>query len=270
MLQPPPAEPQMASVSDIHADLVALSDEFEEFSFDRRGRTISVTTEPIQLEDVYLGAFEIRLDYSDLPMADAPSYRVIALDPHPAASDESVIHPHVQGEFICEGDARLPICRALEQGRLLDFFVILGNVLRTYNEGSPYVRLADWHGVVCTDCGSLVGDDQRWTCQKCETTLCGECFWNCPGCDEVFCGACVTCCEGCNENHCFPCIGCCRCCDTEFCRECLNDDQTCRQCLEKKAEEVKEERARCKAPAGLEHTDAAVQSDSVGKAAVFA
>ncbi|MFV1967331.1 MAG: hypothetical protein ACC628_18025 [Pirellulaceae bacterium] len=62
MLEPPPSEPRSASIGDIYHDLVALHEEFDEVSFDRRGRTISVTTEPIDLEGVLLGPFEVRLD----------------------------------------------------------------------------------------------------------------------------------------------------------------------------------------------------------------
>jgi hypothetical protein len=121
---------------------------------------------------------------------------------NPAATNDSVTHPHVDGEALCEGEGRQPIRRALEQGRLLDFFVIIANLLRTYNSDSPYVSLSDWHGVECFDCGTTVCDDERWTCEKCDTTVCGECYSNCPECDGIFCDACVTRCEGCDENHC--------------------------------------------------------------------
>ena len=53
----------VATTSDIYQDLVALGEEFEEVAFDLRGRWLSVTTEPIELEGIYLGPFEIRLDW---------------------------------------------------------------------------------------------------------------------------------------------------------------------------------------------------------------
>lgn len=138
---------------DIYHDLLALHEEFDSVSFDRRGQTLSVTTEPIELEGVYLGPFEIKLDWGDL--AGHPgNYEVIATDEHPAASNESVTHPHVQDRQVCEGDGRVSIRSALAQGRLLDFFLIVANLLRTYNSGSPYVALNDWEGVLCDDCGS--------------------------------------------------------------------------------------------------------------------
>ena len=154
------------SVRDIHADLLALHEEFDGVSFDRRGRTISVTIEPIELEGVYIGPFELRLDWSGLAYGHAHKYRVIALDANPAATNERVTHPHVQDEAVCEGEGRQPIRIALKQGRLLDFFMIVASLLRTYNSGSPYVALSEWHGVECADCGNTVCDDQRYVCEK--------------------------------------------------------------------------------------------------------
>ena len=149
-------ESRRADARDIYADLIALHDEFDELSFDQRGRTLSVTTEPITLEGVHLGPFEIRLDWDDLVEGGQDNYRVIALDSNPAASNDSVTHPHVQDEVVCEGDGRQPIRHALQQGRLLDFFVIVANLLRTYNTGSPYVLLSEWHGIPCASCGCTV------------------------------------------------------------------------------------------------------------------
>ncbi len=88
-------ESRNASIIEIYADLVALQAEFDEVSFDRRGRTISATTEPIELEGVYLGPFEIRLDWGDLAEGRPHNYRVIALDANPSAANDSVTHPHV-------------------------------------------------------------------------------------------------------------------------------------------------------------------------------
>ena len=64
-LEPPANSQRRVSTSDIYADLMALHNEFEEVSFDCRGHTLSVTTEPIELEGVYLGPFEIRLDLEE-------------------------------------------------------------------------------------------------------------------------------------------------------------------------------------------------------------
>ncbi len=47
-------------------------------------------------------------------------YRVIALDPHPAAGNEMVTHPHVSDEHVCLGDATIAVKQALATGRVCD------------------------------------------------------------------------------------------------------------------------------------------------------
>lgn len=244
-VEPSRREIRAASVGEVHADLLALQNEFEDVVFDARGQTISVTTEPIELESVDLGRFEICLDWSDLGERHSRNYRVIALDPSPAASNESVTHPHVQDEAVCEGEGHQSIARALEQGRLLDFFLIVAGLLRTYNSSSPYVSLAEWHGVECSDCGTMVCDDDRWTCEKCESPVCGECYLNCPVCDGVYCAACVTRCEGCDQDICSSCIEQCASCRVERCPDCLDENERCRECHEREAEEFSEKGICC-------------------------
>ena len=263
-LEPQQSERCQTSVRDIHADLITLREEFDTVAFDQRRRTISVTTEPIELDGVYLGPFEIHLDWSNLTDGHLNNYRVIAMDAHAAATNDSVTHPHVDGETVCEGEGRQPIRHALEQGRLLDFFVIVANLLRTYNSDSPYVSLSDWYGVECSDCGTTVCDDERWTCEKCETTVCGECYFNCPGCDSIFCNECVTCCKGCDENHCGGCLTPCSHCLTELCQGCLNDNERCSDCHDQETEETIEE-----PDFGADSdTVAPLHADRVGQAAV--
>ena len=95
---------------------------------------IAVTTEPITLEGIFLGPFEIRLDWERL--GNSLPYRIKALDPHPAAANEDVTHPHVQNEQLCEGDGRVGHPQRLREGRLGDFFLLVAQVLRTYGKGS--------------------------------------------------------------------------------------------------------------------------------------
>jgi hypothetical protein len=269
-LQPPISSDHKTSTDDIYADLIALHDEFEEVAFDRRGRTLAVTTETIELEGVYLGPFEIRLDWGDLLEGHPDNYRVIAVDANPAAANDSVTHPHVQDEAVCEGGGRQPVRKALEQGRLFDFFVIVANLLRTYNSGSPYVSLSDWHGVECADCGSNVCDDERWTCEKCETTVCDECYHNCSDCDGIYCNECVTRCEGCDKNHCRGCMKQGSRCDAELCQGCLDDNERCSDCHERETEEESEELARDRYDDGRANTHAPLQPDGVGQVAISA
>ena len=268
LLEPQRNEIHRASIIDIHADLVALYEEFDDVSFDRRGKSISVTTESIELDDVYLGQFEIRLEWSDLAEGHPHNYRVIALNANPAAANDSVTHPHVQDEAVCEGDGRQPIRHALQQGRLLDFFMIVANLLRTYNADSPYVSLSDWHGVECADCGSTVGDDERWTCEKCGVYVCGDCYVSCPSCDDIFCGACVTCCSSCDTNYCSACMKRCAGCHAELCSDCLNDKERCSDCHDQESEEACEELVSAEESSGNSAALAALHTNRVGQAAI--
>ena len=79
-----------ATIQDIYHDVLALHDEFEKVSWDHPQQTLSATTEPIELEGVYLGEFEIRLDWGDLVDGHPSNYRVIAVDAHPASSNDDV------------------------------------------------------------------------------------------------------------------------------------------------------------------------------------
>lgn len=202
LLEEPERDSRPASASEILADLRALEDEFGAVTFDKRANTLSVTTESIELEGVDLGEFEIRLDWDDV----TPCYRVVALTPNPAATNEAITHPHVDEECLCEGDARTPIRHALEAGRLFDFFLIVASVLRTYNAGSPYVALDDWEGLTCADCGDTANSDEQWTCRNCSTIVCGGCYTICDTCEETCCSECNTCCDGCVEAHCLRCM----------------------------------------------------------------
>ncbi len=267
--EPSQSKSQHASVADIHADLVSLHEEFEQVSFDRRGQTISVTTEPIEFDGVYLGPFEIRLGWSNLKEIQRRKYHVLAVDANPAASNEGVTHPHVQDEAVCEGEGRRPIQQALEQGRLLDFFLIVINLLRTYNPGSPYVAISDWHGVECSDCSSIC-DEDRWTCEKCETTVCGECYISCPQCDGIYCNYCVSCCQGCEENHCTDCMKTCSRCRAELCKGCFDNNERCSDCHDQETKKTCKDPVDGAKPTGKCNTVAPLHADCLGQIAVLA
>lgn len=230
-------EAMVQKPSDIYRDLIALREEFDNVRYERPERFLAATTEPIQLEDIYLGEFEIRLDLHNLAIGQLPSYRVIALDPHPSTPNDCVTHPHVQDESLCEGEGHHTIRHALQQGRVLDFFVIVGNLLRTYNPGSPFVSLASWNGLACSDCGTFMSDDEQWTCEKCETNICGECHYTCPHCAYSYCSDCVIRCEDCDEHYCGTCLTPCSRCQTETCRDCLDDNERCSHCHDQESEE---------------------------------
>jgi hypothetical protein len=236
-LPPTTVNESVAKTGDIYQDLVALGEEFDEIQYDLRGRWLSVTTEPIELEGIYLGPFEIRLDWGRPVDGEPPSYRVMAKDPRPAESRDSVTHPHVLDEVLCEGDGREAIRQALAQGRLLDFFTLVAGVLRNYNPESPFVELALWYGQSCSDCGAVVSDDDCYVCQKCGSTLCEGCEITCCGCDDSCCSSCITGCAACDDNYCRRCLRSCKDCRSSICSGCLNENERCPDCHEEELTE---------------------------------
>ncbi len=223
------------SASDIYRDLVALEDEVESLEVDLNAKVISVTTEAIELDDVYLGPFEIRLEWQLLGQSHQP-YRVVALDPHPAAKSDEITHPHVQDERLCEGDGRPAIAAALAAGRLFDFFVLVSQVLHTYGRGSAYCELDNWSGEPCSDCGSYVDEDERYYCHRCDAVLCDGCSHSCQGCDESYCSGCLAQCTVCGYEFCSSCLENCRDCHKRVCDDCREAGR-CRRCHQEQQEE---------------------------------
>ena len=229
---------RLVTVPEIYQDLLSLKDEFDDLSFSSRAGTLSVATEPVVLEGVDLGRFEIELSWQTL--GDESPYRVIALDPNPATTNESVTHPHVQDERVCEGDARQAIAAALADGRIADFFAIVANLLRTYNAESPFIPLHRWHGFDCQDCGDGVTPDDGYSCEKCGANLCGSCYLVCSSCDSLYCSGCSSICELCHECCCGGCLYRCSACRTRVCQNCLDDDERCQKCHEEENEAEEE------------------------------
>jgi hypothetical protein len=228
----------VASASDIYRDILALYDEFEDVNIDLKEHTLSVTTDPIVLEYVRLGAFEIRLDWQCLNKSSA--YRVVALDPNPAAKSEDITHPHVQDEQLCEGDGRAAVQSALSQCRLHDFFVLVSQLLHTYGRGSAYVELDDWNGIPCSDCGDLIDEGSQYCCARCGSTLCGSCEMRCQDCGESYCAGCIQQCAACGSDHCSSCLATCSACHKRFCDDCL-EAGLCQSCHEKQRKEEKQD-----------------------------
>ncbi|QDT23500.1 hypothetical protein [Gimesia chilikensis] len=234
------AEKPLPAVHTIYEDLLALDEEFGEYSIDLKNKTISVVTEPIVLEGVSLGAFEIRLELAD-QNSDSPfHYQVFAQDPQPPITDDAVTHPHVQSDNVCEGDARVPIRRALEQGRLLDFFMLVSRLLRTYNPDSPYVALSDWHSAECSECADVVTTEEQTHCSNCENRLCRQCANGCADCSSSLCHDCSTRCEICRDDCCESCLKECGLCGSSCCSNCLDNEERCPICETQEDEETYE------------------------------
>jgi hypothetical protein len=228
----------ISTVADIYRDLLALDGEFDEVKIDFDEHELSVATDRIVLEGINLGPFEIRLNWDRL--GQTSPYRVVALDPNPAAKSEDITHPHVQDSQLCEGEGRSAVQAALAEGRLFDFFLLVSQILHTYGRGSAYVELDRWDGTPCSDCGSSVTEDDACYCRLCETTLCGYCATMCSGCEEYFCARCLIRCAGCDEYFCSGCLGECPSCRKQFCSSC-REETLCESCYEEQQEEEEED-----------------------------
>jgi hypothetical protein len=217
------------SAGDIFRDIMALETEFTEVNADPEVPEICVTTQTIILDGIDLGSFEIHLNLESI--GDPSPYRVVAVEPNPASTNESVTHPHVQDETLCEGEGRTAVRAAVEAGRLYDFFVLVQQILNTYARGDAYVELKDWHGVPCADCGSLTPEDDGVSCRSCEDTLCSDCAVTCQACGDYQCNSCTTTCAACDNLVCESCMGRCTKCRTAACLDCLVDG-LCSSCQE--------------------------------------
>jgi hypothetical protein len=258
-------EARMPKLSGILAELSEIDQELGEYQFNLKEKTISVVTEPVTLEDVYLGPFEIRLSIDTLQKVgtDRP-YKVIALEPNPSGTDSYVTHPHVNSDMLCEGDGDAAIQKALEEGRLCDFFLLVTGILQTYNPHSPYVSMEDWEGSSCYDCGCSMSSEDRYYCEFCGNEYCTDCSSYCQKCDTTICLGCAYSCPSCNEPVCKNCTAKCKDCEQVFCEDCLNEEGLCQDCQEQRKEDNDEEQE----PEEQE-AHASVQPDGVEQAGVL-
>jgi len=261
-------ETRLPKLSDIFAELSQIDQELGEYQFDLKKNTISVITDSITLDDITFGPFEIKLliDRVDKLCTETP-YGIIALEPNPAGADSSVTHPHVSSETLCEGDGHVAILKALEQGRLCDFFTMIISILQTYNPDSPYVSLDDWQGISCYDCGYTVSGDDCYYCECCDRDYCTQCSTYCRMCDTTICLGCAYECPACNEPVCKSCTAACKECEETFCKDCLTEEGLCQSCEDNRKENSDEEQ---ESKSEIAETCPAVLSDSVGETIVHA
>jgi hypothetical protein len=227
-------KPRHPSIRNVYEELRQAQEEFGAFTYDRTGRALSVQTDPITLEGVELGPFEVRLPLENLTEGDVEAaVRVIALDPNPAAGNEAVTHPHVSDGRLCAGEAAAPLRAALAAGRLCDALLLVRSVLETYNPESPYVSLENWDGRACYDCG-YTSNEPFW-CECCEHDYCDECISFCRSCDTTLCRQCLDSCTRCDEPTCESCLEHCSRCRDTCCPSCLEGGM-CQECLEETEE----------------------------------
>ncbi len=215
---------EVPKLSMIVDELRALQDEFDDVEWDREEQALCAVTESITLQDTYLGPFQIALHLDKLiELYERTPYFVIAIEPHPAAKDDSVTHPHVSNDVVCEGDGAAAIKAALEAGRITDFFLMVRSILTTYNADSPYVSLADWYGTPCYECSWVMDSESSYYCAYCDHAVCDQCSMVCHGCGEIICCDCSGACEFCESALCPQCV-------KERCSEC--ESICCQACLE--------------------------------------
>jgi hypothetical protein len=220
----------MPSLRDIYEELRQTHTEFGELDYDPQENTLSVFTNPIELEGVFLGDFEICLQIPQLTeMSTGKHLKIIAMNPNPAAVNDEITHPHVSEEYLCAGDASVPMQAALVNGRISDFFLLIRSVLESYNPDSPYVPLSEWDGNPCYDCGYTVCEDDSYYCESCENSFCNECMGGCYSCDTYLCNGCLSSCQACEERFCEKCLTICPECEKSYCGSCLT---ICSQCNE--------------------------------------
>ena len=232
---------QLPSLRHIFEELSQLENEFGRIECNLQERTVSVFTDPIELDGTFLGDFEIRLEIDKLAqLRDSNAFRIVALDPHPAATNDSVTHPHVSDEYLCAGDAGAALVQALATGRICDAFLLVKSVLETYNSSSPYVSLEDWYGVPCYECGYVTDEENSFYCEGCDHGFCSECFSYCRSCETSFCVSCLSECPVCEESACENCLSLCSECGEPMCVSCL-EEGICASCKEETEADDEEE-----------------------------
>lgn len=251
----------------IHAELRALENEFDEVECDLKQQTLTVTTDPIELDGIELGSFRIRFYWNRLN--DTSCYHVIAVDPRHPESRPDVTHPHVQNDILCEGEATEAIQKALFSGRLSDFFLIVAQTLETYNSGSAYVQLNRWSDSACScaDCDCDLDDDSSFFCDRCYSTVCNECTQSCDKCGTYTCFSCHANCQECDNGFCRNCLQTCDKCFHHFCEGCLQDGR-CPSCRTENKPTDSETASSATETADETNADAPVHTDSVGQTLV--
>ncbi|MBA4017729.1 MAG: hypothetical protein C0483_11195 [Pirellula sp.] len=255
-----PQVPRLPGAAELYAELAAAEAEFG--AVVEEDYELFVTTEPISLEGIDLGPFEIRLDLRRLE--EPEPYRIVAVDPRPAHSSSETVHPHVHAQRICLGEGKPAVAAALAEGRLGDLFQLVHRVLQTYGEGSAYVPLDRWCGSPCADCDDAIDEEEGYSCYDCDGVVCGGCVRSCRYCDRSACHECATVCYSCEETVCGRCLERCEQCGEDFCSECLTEG-VCDACREAEEEEPAGETE----DAGAE-SQPAIHADGLGETAVLA
>jgi len=198
---------RVPELGDLVADFRQLEAEFGAVEVRWADAAVRVRIDAVVLEDIDLGPFAIDFVWNRLGRRNAAScFDVVALEPNPAAGRDDVVHPHVRDGLLCPGDAEDPLVLALAGGRLADGFLLVRNVLTTYNPHSPHVPLEEWAGFACAECGYRADDEDRFTCAACGADVCDSCASYCTACSSARCGQCMEACAACRAPCCPGCL----------------------------------------------------------------
>lgn len=249
-------EEPLAGPGDVYRDLAALQAEHTGVEIDRQEKTVSVTTERIVLEGLDLGPFVIEWNWGRIGEED--ELRVIAKEAYSPSDREDITHPHVRDNLLCTGQAKMPLDRALHSGRLFDAFLIVRQVLQTYNPESAYITLDDWSSFRCYACGDSVPEDDHFHCETCDADLCGGCLRPCHRCGASSCSSCAATCSECDETVCTR------------CRPLVNGRRlkVCHTCHEEEESNDAEEANDAERESAQPESILTIPSDGVGEAAV--
>lgn len=236
------AEPQELTYRHWYEEVEQLFYEFDKVTFHPKEGKLRVETPVITLGEICLGSFAIDFK-KEGPDLSILRFEIVALQPEPAHADSEVVHPHVKDGDLCAGDAKVPIRKALESGRLADACLLILSTLQTYNSQSAYVKLEQWHGVGCSDCSRTISPDESYSCQRCQQNLCDECFNTCRSCSSIYCPSCVQGCSSCNSSCCDACLESSERTDSSLCRDCRTSCDRCGKVVG--VDEIDEEEQVC-------------------------
>lgn len=236
--------PRQIGWRDLYSDLMQLQEEFAQVTINWQEGILAVHTDPIVLHGIALGPFAIQFRWRLWPKHEEVScWTIVALEAHASNVNPAVTHPHVSGEELCAGDAAIPMMKALREGRLAEALLLIRAVLSQYNSGSAYVRLEEWSGIGCHDCGNAVTEDIWTHCDGCNHYFCSNCAGSCSCCDIARCLGCLSSCARCEEACCSGCQVTSSVSDKSYCRHCLEE---CAICGERMApDEIDEESGLC-------------------------
>lgn len=161
--------------------------------------SITITSPPVILEGVALGAFDVTLH---VPTVGAPRPRMHfeALAPRPPVvqGEDEIHHPHIRHGQLCEGDAgdadaaRHRIDRCLSAAAIPELFELLLICLQNYNERSTYQNLDDWRTVPCAHCARAMPLRRARRCPECARALCRAHMARCYVCSQTVCAPTVA------------------------------------------------------------------------------